>query len=327
MKINLEIFKNNLAKYNRKKIINFLIFFFISFCLWFILALNKNYVDSVKIKIRYYNIPENIVIVSNLPDYLNVKISAAGIKILAYQLNIKKAVLNINLNNLFQKQEDSLTISEDKLLYFAKDALNDVNVFSIKPNEIVIKYSSLKMKFLKIVPLFEDLNSSFEPQYGLSGNIIVVPEKIEVYGPSNIIDTLNYIYTDIIKLKNLKDTAIIKVRLQIIKDIKISNIEENVKVIIPVDRIIETKVIKDIKIINLPENYNLQLFPSYVIISFKIPMCLYKGGDNIMLQPYVDFNELNNDKEYLNVYLKDTIPFSKEILVNPDKVEFIIRKK
>ena len=47
-----------------------------------------------------------------------------------------------------------------------------------------------------------------------------------------------------------------------------------------------------------------------------------------MLQPCVDFKEISDlqNAEYLNVFLKDTLPFAKEITITPDKVEFLIKK-
>lgn len=330
MKVIFEMIKKKLPKYSKKKISTFLFFFLLSSSLWFILALNKNYVDYVKLTINYKNIPEDIILVNTLTKYIKVKVSGTGGKIILYQLNLKKAYININLEKFFLKKEineDSLIIPGDRLKQLVIETLSDLNIINVKPDEIVIKYTTLKRKFVKVIPLFIEPEYLIEPQYGLSGNIEVVPEKVEVFGPSFILDTLNFIYTEIIKIKNLKDTFISNFKLQNIDNVKIGSIKE-VKIIIPVDRMIESKIVKEIKVLNVPENYLLQLFPPVVTINFKIPMSVAKNKEEIMLQPYVNFNEINNIDmiDYLNVFLIDTFSFIKDISIIPDKVEFILKK-
>lgn len=330
MKVIFEMIKKKFPKYSKKKISTFLFFFLLSGSLWFILALNKNYVDFVKLNINYKNIPEDIVIVNTLTKYINIKVKGTGGKIILYQLNLKKTYININLEKFFTKKEekeDSLIISGDKLKQLVIETLNDLNVINIKPDEIIIKYTTLKRKFVKVIPSFKEPENLIEPQYGLSGNIKVIPEKVEVFGPPFILDTLNFIYTEVIRIKNLKDTFISSFKIQNIDNVKIGTTKE-VKIIIPVDRIIESKVVKEIKVLNVPENYILQLFPATVTINFKIPMSVAKNKDEIMLQPYVNFREINNSNtvDYLNVFLVDTFPFINDISIVPDKVEFILKK-
>jgi len=320
--------KKNLITYNRKKIISFFFFIIISFSLWFIIALNKNYVDNIKLKIYYKNIPDSAILLNELPDFINVKVSGKGGIILAYQLRLKKASLNINLERFFNKKEDSLSLSESLLEQFITEVIdNDLNILNFKPSEINIRYTSLRRKFVKVIPVFTDYDHLIESQYSLSGYIKVIPDKVEVYGISYILDTLKSIYTEAIKLKNLKDTAKVTVKLQTIENIRFGKIDQ-VMVVIPVDRIIDAKIVKDIKVFNVPENYKLQLFPSSVSISFKIPMSIYRHIEETMLQPCVDFKEISDlqNAEYLNVFLKDTLPFAKEITITPDKVEFLIKK-
>ena len=71
----------------RKKAIIFSFFLVLSVIFWFMNVLSKNYVAAINYPVRYIDIPEGKVLIGDTPDYLSLKVSTSGYRIIRHKLS------------------------------------------------------------------------------------------------------------------------------------------------------------------------------------------------------------------------------------------------
>jgi hypothetical protein len=66
-----------------------------------------------------------------------------------------------------------------------------------------------------------------------------------------------------------------------------------------------------------------------VRITYKVSLSYYNNAvDARSFSPYVDYNhiERNENRSWLKVFLSDTPVYINDIRINPEEIEFLIRK-
>ena len=81
-----------------KKIGSFLICLSIASLLWVVHALNRNYKYNLHVPVKFLNLPNNKLIIGDLPEFLDVEIKASGLKLVFISLKntIDEIVIDFN---------------------------------------------------------------------------------------------------------------------------------------------------------------------------------------------------------------------------------------
>ena len=74
-----------LSKKSREFLI-FLFFVFVSFCFWLLQVLNDDYETEISISLKMKNVPENVVLTSELPKELKIGVQDRGTVLVNYML-------------------------------------------------------------------------------------------------------------------------------------------------------------------------------------------------------------------------------------------------
>ena len=99
-----------------------------------------------------------------------------------------------------------------------------------------------------------------------------------------------------------------------------------VDILIPVEKYTEKEISLDINV-NASSHLMLRVFPAKVNVKVLVPMSLYENLDETLLMASVKYVE-SRDKgaEKLQVNLKGIPKYAKLIRIEPERVEYIIRK-
>ena len=81
-----ERIRNFLLSKRSREFLVFLLFVFLSFSFWLLLVLNDEYETEVSIPFRMKNVPENVVLTSELPQDLKVGVKDRGTVLVNYLL-------------------------------------------------------------------------------------------------------------------------------------------------------------------------------------------------------------------------------------------------
>ena len=116
-----------------KKVGTFLICLGIASLLWVVHALNRNYTYTLKVPVKFLNLPSNKLIVGELPEKLDVEIKTSGLKLLFISLkkNYNEVIVDFNL---MKNNAKSQAYSINNVYFNLKNSINfDVELIKIRP--------------------------------------------------------------------------------------------------------------------------------------------------------------------------------------------------
>lgn len=313
-----------------KKFIYFIIFLILSFILWFLNALNRDYTTNLNLPVTFYNFPKNKANITELPSYFIISVKANGFDIVKYEFNKNFNPIKIDLSSShFYKFDENDT---NKFYILTKDYLNDIDfvllydmkVENIKPDTLYFHFTKFGVKKVPI-ELLSDITTA--NQYVIKDNIIsIIPDSAIVSGPQILIDTITKIFTNNIYLKGLSEKTSVNVELNNYNGITIS--PQNIQLVIDIEQYTEVRFKVPIEIVNLPDSLYLHLFPNFVDIVYKIGFSNYQKIKESDFKVIVDYNSiLDNFGSKVNTQIVKYPSKIYEFQHHPEFVEYIIQKK
>ena len=317
----------------RKRLLVFLVFLFLSATFWFYRALDDDYVDNITYPLVFDNEPRNKILANKPLEKITLRVRGNGYTLLNHKINPPELTLDMNDFSLGSQSIDSLSLylitRQAKEIFTAELSENNndpLEILSTSPDTILFSYTKTRTKNVPVKLIFSDRDNLFARQFSLNGPIQVEPEFIRIVGPMAIIDTISYISTEPIDLISLNDSVNQKVNLDNIHGIRL--LDEQVKIMIPVDKYTEAQINVPLFTRHVPDSLNLKLFPRSVKIKYKITLSKYEEVDQSNFIPYVDYLDAasSDPNQKIKVFI-DTLPLpSSDVEITPSSVEFLIEK-
>ena len=292
---------------------------------WLLIKLSNTYTVTYNFKINYTDLPVDQKITSVADSNVNVSFTAKGFSLMNLELfsNLKQLRVQLSNYTLLNEKDNFYKISTQEIKKFLSEEVKipaDNIVFS-KPF-LGLEMESLYTKKVKVV---ENLAINFKEQYGLYGNIIVTPQKITVYGPKNILDTLQTIYTQNSRLDGVEQEQSFTAEL-INPNPKLLGFEpKNVTVNFNVEKYTELSF--EVPVETGSMGNEITIFPKTVKLSFKIAQKDFNTvtPDYFSVSPETDGIDLNKvSKLKLKISKKPTQTLDERL--TPSEVEFLIIK-
>jgi YbbR-like protein len=305
-----------------KDLLSFLFFLALSATFWFVHALDKSRETTITIPIHYVGVPHDIAIKNNPPSEITITVKDQGLRLFSYSKE-NGSPLNIDLSKLLNKKGEILISSALLRTKVTQYLLPTTSIMDMKTDSFYIQCDKLHKAIKPIV-----LNSKIElaTQYMLSQKIELIPNKVEVFGPKSIIDTLKYIYTELVEVKNLNDTMHLVCKLLPVAHVKFAT--EQIKVNLFVEHFTEKHIQLPITSINCPPNFSIRTFPAFVNVSYFVGLSKFRNTNQNDIQVYLDYNDLqkSNDTK-LKLKIKNNTSYLTNIRVYPEEAEFLLEKK
>ena len=292
--------KDFLLSDKSREFLIFLFFFLIAGGFWLLQTLNNDYEAEFSIPVRVKDLPNNVVLTSEPPSELRVRVKDKGTVLLNYMLG--KSFFPVNLSFLdYKGKNNHVKIYASD---FEKKILSQLNVsskiLSIKPDTLEYIYSEGKSK---LVPVRLQGKVTAGLQYYVS-DTICNPDSVLVYAPEGILDTITTAYTQKINLENISDTTRQRVSLSPEKTVEVP-----------------------LHGINFPADKALRAFPSKVQITFQVGLKRFrsiKADDFVINVSYEELLKLGSDK--YTVKLKSFPNGINQIRIVPEQVDFLIEQ-
>jgi hypothetical protein len=96
----LERIKSFLLSKKSREFLIFLFFVFVSFCFWLLQVLNDEYETELSIPLKLKNVPENVVLTSELPHELKIGVKDRGTVLVNYMLGQTLYPVTSTLRNM-----------------------------------------------------------------------------------------------------------------------------------------------------------------------------------------------------------------------------------
>lgn len=312
-----------------KKILIYLVFVSISTVFWFLNKLGNEFNTTIYYPIKYTGIPEDKILLSDLPTKLELQVSALGYNLIKYKFRLTPFPININLSEYSKHQEISQNVRQiiihTRLIKsdISEQLGKNIKISDILPDTLHCRFANI---ITKKIPIAANANLQFDAQCMLNGKIQFTPDSVIVKGSEQIIDTLKYIYTKRIKFKKLNKNIERNVSLKKIKNLSIAKKRAIIK--IPVSKFTEATLQIPIQVRNVPDSLQLITFPQKASIKYMVSLdeCDKITEQDFVLEVnYLDIKKLLGNK--LTVKLTHKPDEVKNISFTPNFVEYIIENK
>jgi hypothetical protein len=304
-----------------KDILSFLFFLALASTFWFVHALGKERETHIVVPIRYVGIPINVSITNSPPSEITLNIKDQGLRLFDYSKS-HITPLTIDLSRVFY-QKGEILITPDLLSGRIRRYLKPTTtILDIQPDSILIQYEKLGVK---TVPIKLTSKIELANQYMLS-NIQLDPNTVTVFGPRRILDTIKFVRTNLLELKNLNDTCYFRCKLKPIKLVRFS--VQHTKVSVFVEPFTERKVQIPVTAINCPEHMSIRTFPTFVNATYTVGLSQFYTLSPNDIEVYLDFNDLKLSKQSKQILkIKNNTTHISNIRISPSEVEFILEEK
>ena len=310
-----------LCKSSREFLI-FLFFVFVSFSFWLLQVLNDDYETELAIPVKMKNVPENVVVTSDIPSELRVRVKDRGTVLVNYMLGQIFYPMVIDFVEYAYKG-NHVQIPSTILTKRITGQLNQsTKILTIKPDTLEFIYTQGKGKK---VPVKLQGTVKAERQYYIS-DIVYSPDSVMVYAPRHILDTLTTAYTNLVAIENITDS--IHRRLDILPLKGVRFVPSYSDVIVMADVFSEKTVEVPVRGVGFPKDKVLRTFPSKVQVSFQVGLKHFKEVTADDFSVEVDYKDLvNGMNEKCSPTLNVLSPYVNHARMNIKDIDFIIEQQ
>lgn len=314
--------RNFLLSKKSKECLVFLFFVFVSLGFWLLQTLDDSYQTEFKIPVRLKNVPREVVLTSDFPPEVRVRVEDRGTVLLNYMLGRTFYPVSFDFND-YKDMGSHVRISSADLLKKITGQLNvSTKLLAVRPDTLDFYYTEGQAKKIPV-----RFNGKVEAgrQYYVS-KVSMRPDSIMVYAPQNVLDTLMVAYTREVQLKDVTDTVRQRIELQKYKGAKF--VPSYTDIAVYVDMYSEKTVEVPVVGLNFPAGKVLRTFPSKVRVTFQVGLKRFKDvtADNFFIGvTYEDLIKADSDKIPLTV--KVAPDYVGHIRISPAFVDYLIEQQ
>ncbi|WP_461453023.1 CdaR family protein [Mucilaginibacter sp.] len=287
---------------------------------WLCITLSNPYNYTVKRVLSYKNIPQKRSFHSLQSDTVDVTIKGTGWQMLYTMMHGSSNVLYADLSPLSNGNYVVLGLQQTQIV----DGDANHEVVNFNPDTL---YFDFLNRMEKRVPIKLLSRISYQQQFAQANNPILRPSYINIVGPTERLNKITEWDTDSLIVKKASETIRTRVNLQPVNEGNITIYPKSVDVVYPIDEFTEKTLQIPVKLINNNEFYNVNMFPQKVTVTFVTSLRRYAETDEDYFEAEADLNLWkNNGYSTLPVKLTRMPPFCKIISVNPQNIDFIVKK-
>ena len=297
----------------------YLVFVVISAIFWSFLTFNSDVKLDIEVPVEV-NMPDNVHLLSKVPDTLTVTVSDRGYRFFSY-LFYKTPKLTLRFTD-YSDGNSYFKVDQSHLKKALVPILNKhATIVNVLPEAINIKFTDLPGKK---VPVRTDILVEPRQDYTLYGAWIQSQDSVLVFSDAKTLSEINEVYTYHIEEVDLTDTLYRKVTIAPINGAVIE--PRAIDITIPVEKLkLQTRTIK-IAVRNAPRGVKMLLFPSDVEVTYRSPVSCIK--DDAGITAVVDYNSLTNgsSSNKVKVMIGEMPAAYQDVKFSHDSVEYIIEK-
>ncbi len=297
----------------------FLLFLAVSYGFWVILALNDDIQQDVRVRLEISNVPSGYTFITEPPAYLTLGVRDKGTVLANYSLSGGKTLKIDYSDMVFDESRDRVTLSpqvlENRLRSFFDPT---TQIVSMRPDSLSLIITDRTPNLAKVIP---DVDVTPASQFVIAGKIKVVPDTVSVYSARHLHVRPRTVSTVKITRTELKDSLTLEVRLQSEPGTRM--VPDKVRLTIPVEPLIAKNREVPVHLLHASDDM-VVLFPSYVKVSYLLPMSFYNSENNVITVT-ADFAKRNNGK--IPVTIGALPEYYRGVELSTDSVEYLVEQK
>ncbi|WP_074409370.1 CdaR family protein [Aquimarina megaterium] len=315
--------KKNRFSLKRNNVKTFLFFLIFTSILWLFIQFSKNYTQEVEVAIRYTNIPQDKIFNEQSDQTLRMVLNGNGFRLMNHnwsrptlQFNVEDAVINSGDQYYFRVDKES-SVLKNKLDFKGR-------VLSVQKDTIRLKLDrNLKKKIQ--VKIAEKIQYAIG--YGSDKGLVVSPDSITISGPSQIIDTIQYITTENLNLEGLNVNYTSKLDIDIEElpatiTVTPAQVEANVLV----SKFTEGDQKIPITLNNIPEGTEIKIFPKEISVVYRVGLDKYNEISPRDFMVVADYAKASEESLFLTLELVNKPDYIHDVRLQVKQVQFVVLK-
>lgn len=281
---------------------------------WVLNALNKdNYSTIVDYPVQWEYDQKNYVAVKPLPKSIQIQISGNGWDLLRKYFNISTNAYPILLNSPAEKNylltaDLKRGLGEFITPTLLENVLGDTIPFQI--DRIVTK---------TLIPELDSAGYSLEKNIALEGKVSFNPDKLEVTGPSSILESYQGKFPVVLNAKKIAKNYSGKVPLELEEDLaKLVQLKQTeIQVSFSIVTYLEGNKRLKIKKLNFPANVKLANEELIPVLSYLIQEADLPNLKDLEFEAILDYRNRNRADSTIQIRVSPNPKFLKEVKVTP----------
>jgi len=240
----------------------FSVFLACSFMIWLVSNLSETYESRALFDLNFESLPEGVALEKGLQQELRLKLRASGFRFLTGSFGQQE--LKINLSGLAEQEGLYYLTRTELSAQIEKQLTNSVSLLELELDNDTLFIGAYPL-IRKTVPIRPNLELSVTQNYRLYGEVVVIPDSVEIEGPASELNQTTEIATQRIILENISDDFSEKSLLlhpELLVNSKLS--VSTVLVKGEIDRFSEQEIKVDISRKGIPDSVAIQLLPTQV---------------------------------------------------------------
>nr|BAL58207.1 YbbR family protein [uncultured prokaryote] len=250
---------------------------FMAFLLWIYVMSEEKTDVSIKVPLRFINLPSDLTIVGNVPSDIEVLLS--GPKSIIFGLVNRRIEYKVDLKGASPGQ------TEINIQPYSLPVRSPAKVLKISPSRFTLNIERIVEKEVPVIPQVE---GEVEKDYTIS-KISSIPEMVKIKGALSYLSKIEHVKTQKININGLTETKKIRVSLQ--SDPNIIDIQpKEIDVEVIVSEKIEKRIIEKIPV-NLKGNFvRYRIEPPFITLTILGPVRKIRDIKTSDVNVYVDLS-------------------------------------
>ena len=265
----------------------FLLALLLAFSIWLIHNLGLKYNNYLTASVKAEcNIEGHTNISLNTSDVI-ARCRATGYKAIMSDIKARRRPVTVTFSPtvMHHKEGDLFYLLASDLTEYTHLIYGDgVTLEYFVSDSVFFRFPEVDHKKVPVQPVY---SVSYMPQHISSGELQVIPDSVTLYGEARLIQNIDKVMTEPIKHSSLSADVQGVVRLEKIKDVRLSVTE--VHYLLDVRRYVEMKMTLPVTVENVPADKKLVPFPSKADVVMKLAFPL--EGDPEGLELKADYND------------------------------------
>lgn len=272
----------------------------------------------VDYRLNIVNKPKSVVITSDIPEKISVRLSGRGFQLLRMLFSSQAKELDIDYSNMRNTGEVLVIEAEHWKRAFDKVLPKGLSVNERSLPRLELFYTNGSPKR---VPVVFCGRASGKGDYVITDTVLI-PSRVLAYGPKSKLDTLSAIRTDTLDFQNLDRTTTGEVQLFPPVGVKCEPAHINAKIL--VDMISEQTYEVQILAKNCPQDSVLKAFPNNANITCRGRISKLREINSDNFSVTIDYDSVRLGSDRCRVRLEQQPEGVTVVRQSPDYAEYII---
>lgn len=255
-------------KYKDSKPKLFLIFLLLALFFWVLTKFSKEYTATVDARLAYENLPAQTVLTKNNLNNISFDVDANGFEFLYYKF--KKPRIAIDVSTFHRPDTQAVIIPNGELIKTITSQLNkDLAVKNLSVTDVLVQLNEIVSRKIPVRPVTQvSYKEGFKPR----DSIVAEPDSVTVSGPSEIIQSIEFISTQNLVMNGVDRDVSQEVKLDFSGDSNVKIDLDEVIVRVQVQEYTQKQLQLPVQLINVPSGITVKLIPEQITLTFDVAM-------------------------------------------------------